>query len=113
MDKYWLGNRRQKVGVNGTYSQWKSVLSGVPQGSVLGPFLFVIYINDLDVDVVSKLSKFADDTVGILGVKEGLGRKLFPLPSSPSFSPLVVSGLVVLPSPVYGGKRSYRELNSN
>ena len=53
------------------------------------------------------------DIVGILGVKEGLGRKLFPLPSSPSFSPLVVSGLVVLPSPVYGGKRSYRELNSN
>ena len=53
------------------------------------------------------------DIVGILGVKEGLGRKLFPLPISPSFSPLVVSGLVVLPSPVYGGKRSYRELNSN
>ena len=57
--------------------------------------------------------EFSLHIVGILGVKEGLGRELFPLPSSPSFSPLVVSGLVVLPSPVYGGKRSYRELNSN
>jgi len=58
----WLRDRRQKVGIRGKYSKWRRVESGVPQGSVLGPLLFVVFINDIDSEIVSKISKFADDT---------------------------------------------------
>ena len=58
----WLTQRRHRVIVDGEISNWKSVLSGVPQGSVLGPILFLIYINDLEDDLSSKVLKFADDT---------------------------------------------------
>ena len=44
----WLTDRRQRVVVDGEVSSWKSVLSGVPQGSVLGPILLLVYINDFN-----------------------------------------------------------------
>jgi ribonuclease P/MRP protein subunit RPP40 len=58
----WLRNRRQRVCMQGKVSTWERVLSGVPQGSVLGPLLFIIFINDLDVGVWNNILKFADDT---------------------------------------------------
>ena len=58
----WLTDRRQRVVVDGEVSSWKSVLSGVPQGSVLGSILVLVYINDLEDGVTRNILKFADDT---------------------------------------------------
>ena len=60
--KDFLTDRTQRVVVNGKTSQEGAVTSGIPQGSVLGPILFVIYINDLPQTVKSQIKMFADDT---------------------------------------------------
>ena len=58
----WLRDRRQQVVVSGETPDWTAVSSGVPQGSILGPLLFIVYINDLDEKMTSTVLKFADDT---------------------------------------------------
>ncbi len=58
----WLSNRKQRVVINGTASDWAPVTRGIPQGSVLGPVLFIIYINDINVVLINFISKFADET---------------------------------------------------
>ena len=63
---YWinsfLSGRRQRVVLRKGMSDWKNITSGVPQGSILGPILFLIYVNDLPESVLSTAKMFADDT---------------------------------------------------
>ena len=59
----FLCNRQQRVVVSGAKSQWTPVLSGVPQGTVLGPLLFSLYMNDIMVGTESEIRLFADDCV--------------------------------------------------
>ena len=58
----FLSNRKQRVVLNGQVSTWTSVNAGVPQRSILGPLLFLIYINDLSDNLSSNVKLFADDT---------------------------------------------------
>ena len=60
--KSYLSKRKQRVVVNGMASDWGNINSGIPQGSVLGTLLFLIYINDLENGIKSSIKFFADDT---------------------------------------------------
>ena len=57
-----LSNMKQRVVLNGQNSSWANVLTGVPQGSILGPLLFLIYINDLSDNLTSNAKLFSDNT---------------------------------------------------
>ena len=76
----WVGNglmgRRQRVLIEGVVSGWEKVRSGVPQGSVLGPVLFVLFIDDIDVNIRSTVLKFADDTKLVAKVGSEKNREM-------------------------------------
>ena len=59
---YSLSNRKQRVVLKGQVSTWTSVNAGFPQGSILGPLLFLIYINDLSDNLSFNIKLFPDDT---------------------------------------------------
>ena len=69
MENYLTG-RQQRVALNGQTSSWKNILAGVPQDSVLGPLLFLIYINDLPNGIESMSKIIADDTSLFSTVKD-------------------------------------------
>ena len=64
----FLHQRQQRVVCEGEMSSWTPVTSGVPQGSVVGPVLFLVYINDLPAKLQSKVRLFADDTIVYMSV---------------------------------------------
>ena len=72
----FLSNRRQRVVIDGEHSEQVPVTSGVPQGSVLGPCLFLLYINDLAKDLDSTVRLFADDTIAYMTVDSSDDAKL-------------------------------------
>ena len=59
----YLPDRQQRVALRGILSSWTTINSGVPQGSIMGPLLFLIYTNDMPDDIKTQIKMFADDTI--------------------------------------------------
>ena len=68
----FLKDRKQHVACEGMYSDWAPVISGVPQGSVIAPILFLIYINGLPNNLKSTVRLFADDTIIYMTISNGI-----------------------------------------
>ena len=68
--KCGIHNRKQRVVLNASFSGYSEIESGVPQGSVFGPLLFLIHINDLERNIKSNINFFADDTMLFSVVKD-------------------------------------------
>ena len=66
----FLSDRKQRVVLTGKESEWLPSHAGVPQGSVLGPLLFLIYINDLTENISSNMRLFADDSSLFIKVRD-------------------------------------------
>ena len=72
----FLTVRTQRVSINGSTSHWKKVTSGLPQGSVLEPLLFILFINDLPDGVKSDINLFADDTIIFRNITDGEDKEI-------------------------------------
>ena len=78
----YLGGRVQAVEISGVFSEFRSVTCGVPQGSILRPLLFLIYVNDMKAAVKCKLLLYADDSAllasssDVLEIEDVLSREL-------------------------------------
>ena len=66
----FLSNRRQRVVVDSATSEWIPIVSGVPQGSVLGPLLFILYTSEMFEMVDNRLNAYADDSILLAVVRK-------------------------------------------